>query len=225
MKIVLGVLIALVALGIAGYFGFPFLLEKETRGLQTEIQAIKERLEKTETYIKREEKAAQEAEVKDDAGLPQVIKTLNKLSAQVGSLENDLKTGLTWHEDLIKKQGTLMGESIKKQNDSLEKADKEHQEKLQKIFFQIAIGQAKDAILKFKGNILDKNFGLAKNDLEALSEVIKKKRPLQTPEQKKSWEELQVLIKKVKAEMDSDVPAALNRMDLLWHEMDNLVEK
>lgn len=55
--------------------------------------------------------------------------------------------------------------------------------------------------------------------------VMEKMLLLQTPEQKISFKELQVLIKKVKADMDSDVPAALNRMDLLWHDLDKLVRK
>jgi uncharacterized phage infection (PIP) family protein YhgE len=264
MKIFLGLLIAIVALGIAGYFGLPFLLEKETGGLQTEIQAIKKRLEKVESFVEKEEKAGQEAEVKADAGLPRIIKVLNNLStkvgsmesnlkaglakdedlikkqsaltgelanrqndlsAKVGSLEKDLKTGLTRNEELAKKQLTRLEESLKNQNEDLEKANKEHQTQLQQLSFQVLVSRIKTDILKVKESMLGKNFGLAKNDLGALSEMVEKKLLPQTPEQKKTFEEFRILVEKIKSDMDSDVPAALYRLDLLWLEMDKLVKK
>ena len=44
-------------------------------------------------------------------------------------------------------------------------------------------------------------------------------------ENKKAIEELQSTLKKARAEIDTDLPAALNRIDLLWHEMGKLLKK
>ena len=44
-------------------------------------------------------------------------------------------------------------------------------------------------------------------------------------EQKKAIEELQGTLKKAKDEMDINLPAAINRVDLLWHEMGKLIRR
>jgi len=44
-------------------------------------------------------------------------------------------------------------------------------------------------------------------------------------ENKKVIEELQGILKKARAELDTDLPATINRIDLLWHEMGKLLKK
>jgi hypothetical protein len=225
MKLFIGIVISVFVLGVAGYFTFPFLLEKKTGGLQTEIQALKKRIEKTEAYIDKEEKAVRESKVNTNANLPQVIKTVNSLSAKVSSLENDLNKGLSKNEDFTKKQNALLEASIKKQQEFLEKGKKDQQENTQKILFEIGIARIKEHLLKFKENILGRNVGLAKDELDALSINIEKLLVLTPAENKKAMGEFQELVKKVKTDIDSDLPAALSRIDLLWHEMDKLFRK
>lgn len=44
-------------------------------------------------------------------------------------------------------------------------------------------------------------------------------------ENKKAIEELRSTLQKARAEIDSDLPAALSRIDLLWHEMDKMMRR
>ena len=42
-------------------------------------------------------------------------------------------------------------------------------------------------------------------------------------ENKKVIEDLQGILKRAKTEIDNDLPAAINRIDLLWHDMGKLL--
>ncbi len=225
MKTVIGIILVALVLGGAAYFALPFLIEKETLGLRTELADLKQRIQKTEAFMEQEEKAGKEAQVKADAGLPQVIKTLNTLSNKVVSLEDRLKTESVKNEEWVSKQKALLDDSLKKQNELWEKTNKDQQAKIQRMSLEILIGRIKEQILKFKGEVTNKNLGLAKNELETLLNTTEQLKGSVSQEKADTLAGFQELIKKAKADADSDLPAAVNRIDLLWHEINKLLKK
>ena len=225
MKTVIGIILVALALAIAAYFALPFLINKETQELRKALADLKQRIQKVEAFMDKEEKVAKDAQVKADAGLPQVIKTLNALSNKVVSLEDNLKTESVKKEEWFSKQKALLDDSFKKQNEILEKTNKDQQEKMQRMSLEILVGRIREQILKFKEEVTNKNIGLAKNEFKILLETTEKLKVSAGQEKVKSINEFQDLIKKASADLDSDLPAAVNRMELLWHEINKLLIK
>jgi F0F1-type ATP synthase membrane subunit b/b' len=79
--------------------------------------------------------------------------------------------------------------------------------------------------LKARGDLQYKNIGTAKTELNLIAEAFEKAKTSTTDENKKAIEELQGILKKALSEIDADLPAAINRIDLLWYEMGKLPGK
>ena len=95
MKTVLVVIILIVVVAGIGYFGLPFLINKETVGLRADIQDLKQRLQKME----EESKAAP---LKPDANVQEVIKTVNAIFHKMNSLESSFQKGMSATNETIK---------------------------------------------------------------------------------------------------------------------------
>lgn len=225
MKTVIGVILVAVALAAAAYFALPLLIEKETQGLRSELADFKQRINKTEAFMDQEEKAQKAAKVKSDAGLPQAIKALNALSSKVSSLEDGLKKEAAQKEEMFSKQKALLEESLKKQNDLLDKTNQDNQAKMQKMSIEILIGRIREQILKFKNEVTNKNIGLAKNELETILKTAGQLKDSVGQGKADTMAEVLTLIKKAQAEVDLDLPSAVNRMDLFWQEINKLLKK
>lgn len=225
MKTVIGVILVAVALAGAAYFALPLLIEKETQGLRSELADLKQRIKKTEAFMDQEEKAEKTAKVKVDAGLPQVIKGLNALSSKVSSLEDGFKKEAAQKEELFSKQKALLEESLKKQNDLLDKTNQDNQAKIQKMSIEISIGRIREQILKFKDAVTNKNIGLAKNEIGTLLKTAEQLKDSVGQGKADILAEVLTLIKKAQADVDLDLPSAVNRMDLLWQEINKLLKK
>jgi hypothetical protein len=225
MKTVLGILVAVVVLGAAGYFGFLFLLEKETAGMKTNIQALKTRMEKIEVFVEKEEKMSKEGEIKADAGLPQVIKTVNILAGRISSLEESLKKESAKRDEEFSKQKIQVDESIKKQNELLEKITNDQQAKMKNLVTEILIGRIREQILKFKGEVSNKNIGLAKNDLDTMLKTIDQLKDQVGQPKAEPIADLREQVKKAQSDLDSNLPASANRIELVWYEVNKLLKK
>ena len=215
--VILILLIVLVLIG-AGYFGLPILIEKETAGLKTEVQDIKQRLQK----IEEESKAAP---LQPDADVRKVIKTVNALYSKVVSLEDSFTKSTSIIDERIKKQSTTTEEALKKQAEAIDKMNKENQAKIQGIMFDATMANIRGHILKARVELVAKNIGTAKAELDLINELFSKAATVASDENKKSIKELQASLQKARAEMDTDLPAALNKIDLLWYEMSRLLRK
>ncbi len=236
MKTVLIVLSLFVAIIVAGYFGIPVLIQKETAGIKSDVHDIKQRLQK----IEEESKAAP---LKPEANLRDIIKTVNAIFHKVNSIEDSFKKGMSNTDEAIKKQSNETEEAFKKQSEIIEKqkmateeafkkqaeviekTNKEIQEKIKKIMFDARMANIRGHVLKARVEIVAKNVGTAKNELDLINEAFEGAKTLASDDNKKAIEELQATLKKAKAEIDTDLPSALNRIDLLWHEMGKLLRK
>ncbi len=218
MKAVLIVLLLIVAIIGAGYFGVPILIDKETAGLRSEIQDMKQRLQKVEEFT-------QIAPLGPDADFQKVVKTVNSLYAKVVSLDDSVNKDMSLTSETIKKQKTDTEEALEKQSETIEKMNKELSTKIQKITFDATMANIRGHILKARVDIVSNNIGTAKTELDLIQDTFEKVKTSATDENKKIIDELQGILKSARAEINTDLPSALNRVDLLWHEMGKLLRK
>lgn len=218
MKTVLIILLLILVLAGAGYLGLPILIKKETSGLMADIHDVKQRLQKVE----EESKAAP---LQPDADVQKVIKTVNAIYLKTVSLEDSLKKSTSAIDETIKKQSTMTEEALRKQAETIDKIDKETQAKIQGIMFDATMARIRGHILKARVEIAAKNVGTARSELDLVNDLLNEAKSTASNKDKEVIEELQVLLKKARAEIDTDLPAALNKIDLLWHEMGRLLRK
>lgn len=218
MKTILIVILLIAIVLGAGYFGLPLLIEKETAGLKSDVQDLKQKLQK----IEEESKVAP---LQHDADVQKVIKTVNAMYSKVVTLEDSFKKSTSVIDETIKKQKTATEEAFKKQAEIIDRVSKEAEAKIQKSMFSALMASIRGHILKVKVDLVAKNIGSAKNEFSLIDEEFEKVKATASDENKKAIEELQVSLKKAKADIDTDLPAAINRIDLLWHEMSKLIRK
>jgi len=218
MKTVLIIILLILVLAGAGYLGLPILIKKETSGLMADIHDVKQRLQK----IEEESKAAP---LQPDADVQKVIKTVNAIYLKTVSLEDSLKKSTSAIDETIKKQSTMTEEALRKQAETIDKIDKETQAKIQGIMFDATMARIRGHILKARVEIAAKNVGTARSELDLVNDLLNEAKSTASNKNKEVIEELQVSLKKARAEIDTDLPAALNKIDLLWHEMGRLLRK
>jgi polyhydroxyalkanoate synthesis regulator phasin len=218
MKTVIIFLLFIVVLAGVGYFGLPVLIQKETSGLKTDIQDIHQRLQK----IEEESKAAP---LPPDADVQKVIKTVNAMYAKTFSLEDSFNKSILTIDETMKKQNTMNEDALKKQAEAIANIDKETQAKIQGIMFDATMANIRGHILKARVELVAKNVGTAKGELDLINELFSKAAIVSSDENKKSIRELQTSLQKARTEIDTDLPAALNKIDLLWYEMSKLLRK
>jgi len=215
------VLVSILLIGIligAGYFVLPILIQKETKGFRTELQDVKQRLQKIEEFT-------QIAPLKPDADFQKVINSVNALYAKVVSLEDSLKKKTSAINDMIDKQNTSTKEAFKKQAEAFEKLSQETQVKIQEIMFDATMANIRGHILKAKVEISAKNIGVAKTELDLINELFSKVATVVSDKNKNAIKELQASLQKARSEIDTDLPSASNKIDLLWYEMSRLLRK
>jgi hypothetical protein len=218
MKTAIGVIIAVVIVIGALYFGVPFLIDKQTSELRHEVQDLKQRLQK----IEEESKVAP---LQLDADTQKIIKAVNAISLKIISLDDSFKKEMSAMSETIKKQKTTTEEVFRKQGEALDKSSKELQSQIQKIKFDTDIANIRGHILKVKLDLVSRNIGTAKNELSLIDEAFEKVKNSASEENKKLIEELQSTLKKARAEIDTDFASALNKIDLLWHETNKFLKK
>ena len=219
MKNVLAGVIFAVLFGGAFYFGLPFLIEKETAGLRSEVHDLSQKLRKAEEFITSEEEARKVTQLMPDADAQRIIKAVNTLSLKLMSLENSSNEGLSATGEELKRHKVATDETFKKQADMVDKIGKDAEEKIKKNTLIASMAAIRGQVLKVKVDLLSKNIGTAKSELGIIVESLEKVKAMAHDEDKKAIGELQSSLKKAIAEADTDLPAATGRVDILWHEL------
>lgn len=215
---VLFVAIVFIVFAAGAYYVMPVMVEKGTSGLKAEVQDLKQRLQKIENEAKA-------APLQSDADAQKIIKTINALSMKQSSLEDLLKKSMSSTDAAMKKEKAAVEEALGKQAEAVDKIAKETEAKIQRNRFNILMATVRGNILKVKVELLAKNIGTAKNELDLISEAFERAKGLSSEEDKKFIDELQGMLKKTRADVDTDLPAALNRIDLMWHEMNKMLRR
>jgi hypothetical protein len=209
MKAIL-IVIILIAVGtVVGYFGIPILIEKENAVLKTDVADLKQRLQK----IEDESKAAP---LEPDARIHNVIRTVNALYSKAESLEKSMKENVSKADKTMEDQKSSLEGTMKKLKEDVDTINKDTKSVVQNIKFDASMANIRGHILKARAD---------KTELDYISEAFEKVKTTASDENKKIIEELQGILKKAKTEIDNDLPAAMNRIDLLWHEMGKLLRK
>lgn len=218
MKTVLIVLVLILVLVGAGYLGLPILIKQETSGLVADIRNVKQKLQK----IEEESKVAP---LPPDADVQKVIRMVNAMYSEIASVKDSLKKSTSTIDETIEKQHKMTEEALRKQADTIDKIDKDTLAKLQEIMFDATMANIREYILKARVELVTKNVGIAKAELDFINELFSRASAVASDENKKSIRELQTSLQEAKAEIDTNLPAAMNKIDLVWHEMSRLLRK
>ena len=218
MKTVLFVLLIVVFSLAAGYYALPVLIEKETRGLQSQVHELRERI----TKVEEENKAAP---LRPDADFQSIIRNINALSLKLAALEDSQGKEQSRTDAAIQKQSAAIEDGLKKQTRAVESLSQEVKAKTQKNRLDSLLAAVRGSVLKVKVELLAKNIGTAKNELELISGTLDKAKTSATEENKKVIDDLQGIAKKARAELDNDLSGAMSRIDLLWHELGTLLSR
>ena len=231
---VITVLLCLV-LVVTGYFAVAVMVRSEAGAIKTEIQDLKKRVESLEAFVKQEKEAREMAELPSDADLAGVIKSINSFSRRLAGLEEDMKKGFATRDENFKKEKKDIEESLTKQRTDFEKELKEQKDTLdklsrhivsenQRLTYKAAVTNAMTHILKAKTDLNVKNMGKAKEELALVEPWLVKAKDLAPEDRKKSIDEALSILGQARADIDMRLPSALDRIDLLWHELSSLLE-
>lgn len=216
MKTVLILVVVIAAIAAGGYFGLPVMIDSRTAALRTEVGELKQRLQKMEDDAKT-------APLPADAEAAVIIKAVNALAAKTAAVENVLAKDRAAIDTAAREQKTAVEDALKKQADALDRLSRETEVKLQKSMFSSFMAAVRGHVLKVKVELAAKNIGTAKNELEFISETFEKAKASAGVDQRRIIVELQGTLKKIQDDVDTDLPAAVNRLDVLWHDMSRLL--
>ena len=225
MKTVIPLVFVILLLLAFGYFGLPILVSKETVQLRSDIQLLQQKVQKIEEFIRGEEDARNSTQLTPDSDLQKVIRTVNAFASRVAVLEDIRKKDLSDIEKKLDELQETQRTALSEQTERIDSMKQETKNSAQKIEFDAAMANIRVHILKARGDLLYKNIGTAKAEFVLISEALEKIKNSASEENRKMIEEFQRILISAKNEVDSDLPAATNKIDLLWHEMGKLLKK
>jgi hypothetical protein len=210
MKGAIVAVIAVIVLAVAGILGFPVLMDKHIAGLRQDVQDLKQRLQKV-------------APLALDADAQKIIKTVNALALQADTIENSRKKDLSMQNETIQQQKAATDEALRKQTEIIDKNHSDMQSQVQLTRFNAAVEDIRQHILKARMEVIAKNLGTARTEIDFIDELFTTVYPSAKDEQKQIMDELRASLKKAKTEIDTDLPAFINRMNAVWHETGRLL--
>lgn len=219
MRTVIIGIVLVVGLGAAGYFAVPFLIEQKTGGLRAEVKDLRQRLENAEVFIKGEEEARKNVRIESGADAATITRAVNALASKVTQLESSVMTDLSAADAAVKEQKSSSAAALKKQAEALEKESAEVRAQLREAIFNTRMAEVRGRLLKVKTDLLAKNVGTADAEVGVLVETLEKVKESVLPEARKSLDAAQASLRKARGEMTTDLPSAMKRVDLLWHEI------
>jgi len=221
MKTLLVVIIAVLVAGAGGYFLGPTLIMRETAPLKKEIAQLQTRLQTVEEFVKAEEEARQRTSLKPDTGLPDVVRTVNRLAVEQKRIEDSIQRGFKDVDGRLAGIKASSEEGRNKLSRKIEGASKTADLHARETEFRSFIENTKARLLKIKVELLAKNVGVVKGELGLLAQSFEDAKKIvgEDGNKKAAIEKLQAMVKEIRAEIDTNLPAATDRIDLLWHEL------
>ncbi len=219
MKTLIIGIVLVVGLGAAGYFAVPFLIEQKTGGLRAEVKDLRQRLENAELFIKGEEEARKNVRIESGADAATITRAVNAMASKVTKLESSVSTNLSAADAAVKEQKAATAAALKKQAESFEKESGEVRAQLREAIFKTRMSEVRGRILKVKTDLLAKNIGTADAEIGVLVETLEKMKKDVLPETIKMLDTVQASLRKARGEMTTDLPSAMKRVDLLWHDI------
>lgn len=219
------VLLVVVAAGIiaAGYFAAPYLIEKQTAPLQSDVKSTQERLQNLENYIAQEKQARESGALKPDADLQRTIQMVNTLSERLSALQESQKKDSEGIRQEFGARLKQVGESLKTQADALSAMRSESTIRMQEIAFDSSLANIRAHILKIRLDMASRNLETTRNELELVDAKLMKLQGAAADKQR--FADVLQSLRRAKSEVNENLPAAVNRVDLIWHETGKLQGK
>jgi uncharacterized protein YdhG (YjbR/CyaY superfamily) len=229
LSLITGFTAALLLVAAIGYFGLPHISKAITAGISAEVKALDERLQKAEAFIKQEEELRNKSQLSKDANFSQIVDKINVMATQLALLEEAVRKKESFFaeeiakaEDNSRKASEKLREELADLTKNIEKEGKEVERLNQKIILERNILLVRSHILKARMELSLKNIDTAKKELDFASDLFLKAGIDKMPPWKESFEDIQAGFRKAKGEIDLNLPAAIQRIDVLWHDMDRL---
>lgn len=170
-------------------------------------------------FIKGEEEARKNVRIESGADAATITRAVNALASKVTQLESSVMTDLSAADAAVKEQKSSSAAALKKQAEALEKESAEVRAQLREAIFKTRMAEVRGRLLKVKTDLLAKNVGTADAEVGVLVETLEKVKESVLPEARKSLDAAQASLRKARGEMTTDLPSAMKRVDLLWHEI------
>lgn len=219
MKAVAAVLLILLVAGAGGYFGLPYLVERQTAGIRTEVAGLTGKVQKLEDFVSSEQEARKAARLEPGADAVAMIRGINGLLARVDSMEKKLSGEVSRLDTALKEQKAITASSLEGQADELEKEKAELRRQLGDVMYKAVVAQIRSHLLKIKTDLLAKNLGTADAEMDVAIGLLAKAKQNVPVDAGKRLEAYQASLRKARGEMSTDLPAAMKRIDLIWHEL------
>jgi hypothetical protein len=220
---------ALIIIAAVGYFAFPYLLKAGIADIKTEVKALDNRLQNAEAFIKNEEEMRASSHLSKDANVSQIVERINATVTRLATLEDAVSkkevffTGeIAKGEERSKKVSEKFREDMANLAKTIEKDGKEIDRLNEKIVLERNILLVRSHLLKARMELSLKNLDTAKKELDLASDLFARAGIDKNPSGKESFEDIQTSFRKAKGEIDLNLPAAIQRIDLLWHDLHRL---
>ena len=225
MKNIIVAVIIIVVLVVAGYLGTPLLLETEIAPLRADIQDVKQRLQKVEDFVQKENAARQVSHLSPGAGIQEVVRAVNAVSSKVLALEGSMKKDISAAAEDMKEQKMFTSDELRRQTEDLQEMEQEIKLLAQKLVFDASMANVRVHVLKAREDLLYKNIGTAKSEFILIADTLERLKNSASEERGRIIAEFQKILQSITDEVEHDLPAAMNKIELLWHEMGKLMKK
>jgi|GEM_PF-6100570 len=221
MKTVLTIIITVLGVGILGYILGPMLIQREITPLKSELIQLQGRLKAAEDFIKAEEEAKHQTGLKVDTRLPDVVKAVNRLAVGQKSIEDVIQVRFADFDARLAEMKAATEGGLNKLALQAEETTKKTNQRFHDNILHARIEDARIRLVKVKAELLAKNIGTAKGELDLLTQTLDEAKNMAGDDsgKKTSFARLQGMVKEIKAELDTNLVAATDRIDLLWHEL------
>jgi hypothetical protein len=216
MKSAVMAIVVVIVFAVAGILGLPLLIDRHIAGLRQDVQDAKQRLQNIED-------ASKVAPLEPTADSGKIIKTVNALVLQVDTLQSSLKKDIFLQSETIQKQKAATDEAFKKQAEAIDNNYADMQAKVQMIKFNETVEDIRVHVLKARLEVVAKNLGNAKTEIDFIDELFTRITPSAQDEQKRIIEDIRASLRKAKAEIDTDLPSFINRLNTVWFETGRLL--
>lgn len=206
MKALLALMLFLAVLA-AGYFGIPLILERQTEDVRASVRGMEGRLEALEAYIGEEKRAVETTGLLPDSDRGKIVASVNSLSLRLKAAEEGLKMAASSMD--AEKNGRRQFEAELSMKLSSE---------VSALSLQIGMLDVMARTIRAKSELEERNIGRAKAELETLEARLAKASETASEEQRRKMNELAAVIKKARAEVETNLPSALSRLDIVWGE-------
>jgi len=224
MKIVITIVLTALIRIIMGYLFGTMRIKRELEPLKDDVVQLQARLQASEEFIKTEEEARQRTGLTADTKFPDVVKTVNRLAVGQKSIEDLMQVRFADFDARLAEMKAATDGGMNKLAQQAEETTKKTNQRFQDSALKAKVEDARIRLVKVKSELLARNIGVAKGEMDLLSQTLEdgKKIVGDGGSKRASLERLQGMVKEIKAEMDTNLVAATDRIDLLWHELTKL---